>query len=900
MTTILHIDQNEEAQRFIQLALGEQYNLVTAADGHIAIQYCAMIQPDLILMDLALPEIEGPELAARLKMFMPQTPILIVAEGDLSEAERQVLKSGANGFLTKPIDVEELKHRLQALLSPPLEPPKVAASLPDKVVRQFETQIQALNQANNRLASLNAISALIGTSLDLEHLTDEILAQIHKTVDFDSATLFLLKGDMLEAAASRGLTGHLQGMNIYQKSGRNSAWRVVSHKLPLIIKDVKESEYWEPRPELLQIRSWLGVPLIYKDRVLGVLTLDKNEPHAFTDADARYVFTLAYQTAVAVENTQLFEEWEEQSTRLKLINEVTQEINTLLDVDQLFEALAKAIYERLDYDQVAILQTDETRSRVTLKAAYGEYLSSLEVGVYQQDINAGIIGETIQSGQSILINDVSASDGTLLIDGLEPRSALTVPLFVATQVEAVISVERNYLNGFNDQDLWTLNSLANHVATTIRNAWLYRSLDAYSDRLERTIVARTQRLQAIKKMSQVVSQGLDIDELLTVVGEGIGQIFASEAFDKIQVTIGLVDGSNLDLRIIYSFEKFEVNRPKDRVYQKATSTIHSLPKSLRLKVDSQQLLGQTIIHASPRIVNEINSHELYGDISGVPARLIKSLMMAPLITSGKTIGLIMVENHRYYTFDDSDLETLETLAFQVASAIEHARLLKKTREIAIVEERTRLARDMHDGVAQNLAYLLLQVDRCLNMVPEDSKLENQFEHISSLLKQNIDELRRNIFDLRPVALEGRSLFGVIENFVAEFGRRWNLEITCTIDGQEAEVSPEVESSLYRILQEALSNARQHAHCTQLWVNLAVKDNRWVMLQVKDDGHGFDVSQVKEKRGRGKRRGLGLISMRERVENVRGELTIESTEGEGTQVLAVLPLENHILNGQERS
>jgi sigma-B regulation protein RsbU (phosphoserine phosphatase) len=293
---------------------------------------------------------------------------------------------------------------------------------------------------------------------------------------------------------------------------------------------------------LTQIRSWLGVPLIYKDRVLGVLTLDKNEPNAFIDADARYVFTLAYQTAIAVENTQLFEEWEEQSTRLKLINEVTQEINTLLDVDQLFEALAKAIYERLDYDQVAILQADETRSLVTLKAAYGEYLSSLEVGVYQQDINEGIIGETIQLRQSILINDVSESNKKLLIDGLKPRSALTVPLFVATQVEAVINVERNYLNGFNDQDLWTLNSLANHAATTIRNAWLYRSLDAYSDRLERTIIARTQRLQAIKKMSQVVSQGLNIDELLTVVGQGIGQIFTLEEFDKIQVTIGLVDG----------------------------------------------------------------------------------------------------------------------------------------------------------------------------------------------------------------------------------------------------------------------------------------------------------------------------------------------------------------------
>ncbi len=101
-------------------------------------------------------------------------------------------------------------------------------------------------------------------------------------------------------------------------------------------------------------QSWLGVPLIYKDRVVGVLTLDKNEANAFTDADARYMFTLAYQIAIAVENAQLFQEWENQATRLKLINEMAREITTILDINDLFEALAKVIYDRLRYDRVSV------------------------------------------------------------------------------------------------------------------------------------------------------------------------------------------------------------------------------------------------------------------------------------------------------------------------------------------------------------------------------------------------------------------------------------------------------------------------------------------------------------------------------------------------------------------
>jgi signal transduction histidine kinase len=290
-------------------------------------------------------------------------------------------------------------------------------------------------------------------------------------------------------------------------------------------------------------------------------------------------------------------------------------------------------------------------------------------------------------------------------------------------------------------------------------------------------------------------------------------------------------------------------------------------------------------------------------------------MVAPLITGGKTIGLIMVASQIAKAFDESDLETLESLAFQVASAVEHARLLQKTREIAIVEERTRLARDMHDGVAQNLAYLLIQVDRCLNLVEEGGKLEMQLEEIGALLKQNIEEIRRNIFDLRPVELEGKSLFEVLENFVAEFGQRWNLKTTCIVEGEFVEVSPEVESSLYRILQETLSNARKHAQCTQLSVKVIIKDDQWVVLEVQDNGQGFDVDQIAQRTQRMRldqvkerpglirpkdphRSGLGLISMRERAQRVGGQLTVDSQPNQGTRIFAMLPLQIGVVNSNQ--
>ena len=855
MATILHIDQDEAAQNFIQSILGQQFNVVSAADGPTAVQYCAMIQPDLILMHLASSNGGVGELSSRLKMFMPQTPILAIGDDTLAGPDTLVgadqlqdYETDIDDYLTKPIEADLLLQRVQSFLPKPEQLPEMTT----------------LNQAYKRLASLNTVSALIGTSLDLEHLTDEIIAQIHKTIDFDSATLFLLKGDVLEAAASRGLSGFQRGMNTYRETEHNSAWRAVRHKLPLIINDVTRSEYWEPRPELSKIRSWLGVPLIYKDRVVGVLTLDKNEPNAFSDADARYAFTLAYQIAIAVENAQLFEEWEEQATRLKLINEVAQEINTHLDVDELFEALAKAIYERLNYDCVAILQVDETRSLLTLKAVAGGLLPQSKVGVYQQDINLGLIGEAIQTRRPILAHNLSQATDLICIEGFEIRAALIVPLSVGTQVEAVICVVvKDAADNLGDQDVWTLSSLASQAAIAVKNAWLYRSLDTYSDTLERTIAARTQRLQAIKKISQLVSQGLDIDELLLVVRQGIRQIFTSEPLDvieDIQVTIGLRNGSEVTLN-----------------------------KVLPIKINPQLLIGQVVTQAKSRLLGNVNLDEVYYPVPETEVKTIASLLVAPLITGGKVIGLIMVESQTANAFDDSDLEILETVAFQVASAIEHARLLQKTREIAIVEERTRLARDMHDGIAQNLAYLLIQVDRGLNMVTESSKLEIQLEQISALLKQNIDELRRNIFDLRPVDLEGKSLFEVLERFVTEFGQRWNLKTTCTVQANAVEMSPDVERSLYRIFQEALSNARQHAQCTRLSVKLDVVDNQWVRLEIIDDGQGFDLDQVSQGRDKRGGKGLGLTSMRERAERVGGQFVVESDPQKGTRIFAKLPI-----------
>jgi signal transduction histidine kinase/CheY-like chemotaxis protein len=860
MTTIIHINPDPVIQNQVRQALAHAYQLVSVSDAPTAIQYAAMIQPLVILIDVDIPGLS--ELTLRLKMFMPKTPILIFAD-------QSTVVTGGDAVLYRPFSNQELRHTVQQLL-------EQFVPLPSR--RTLEHQITSLSEANQRLASLNTISALIGTSLDIDHLTGEILDQLKKIVDFDSATLFLLKGNVLEAAASRGFPDLGQGLNTFPENEYNSAWRVVKNKLPLVIDDVTRSGYWENRPELSRVRSWLGVPLINKDRVVGVLTLDKNEPDAFSESEARYIFTLAFQIATTVENTQLFEAMESQSTRLKLINEVSQELTTILDLGNLYSTLARSLVERLNYDRVVIFTLSPDTECLLLQAYYPDQadndarLSEPEHYNIPLDLDSGAITEAIKTGRPVLINNIT--DSTFTLPGMPVRSTLAVAVFVDNKLDAVINVDSPISNCFNDHDLWTLGSLAITTATIIENARLYHNIDSYSIRLQRAVAARSQRLAAIKNISQVISQGVHVDKLLTVVGERVNQIFFDSTDDVVQVATVLLTAGKLHTRVIYQESGSEMS-------QTISPAIHNH--------DPQSVVGQVITGAQPLILHNVVLNSLYSSAQVDPVNIRNSLMLAPLITAGKTIGVIMVYTLQPDTFDDADLEILETLAFQVASAVETARLLRKTREMAIVNERTRLARDMHDGVAQNLAYLLLQVDRGLNLVEPDSKLEQQLENVADLLKQNIDELRRNIFDLRPVDLEAQSLFEVLEKFVSEFGSRWRLQTSCTINSPLESVSPEIEQVVFRILQEALSNARKHAACRHIEVllNTQVNHAQYLLLTVRDDGQGFDPNQLQYGDGA---QGLGLISMKERAESVGGTLAVSSFPGRGTQVEVSLPLE----------
>lgn len=203
------------------------------------------------------------------------------------------------------------------------------------------------------------------------------------------------------------------------------------------------------------------------------------------------------------------------------------------------------------------------------------------------------------------------------------------------------------------------------------------------------------------------------------------------------------------------------------------------------------------------------------------------------------------------------------------------------------DERRRLARDLHDGPAQSMSAALFGVDLALatlDRAPESAREE--LLHARELLRDALNELRAMMLGLRPRLLEEKGLGSALEA-LAGMAPLWGPNVTVAVTGRFVRLADDVELALYRIAQEAITNARKHSAAGEIRVILDVRADS-VTLTVTDNGQGFPPRRIRPAAGHGE----GVPGMRERAELLGGTLQIESAPGKGTQVLATLPLAEH--------
>jgi len=258
----------------------------------------------------------------------------------------------------------------------------------------------------------------------------------------------------------------------------------------------------------------------------------------------------------------------------------------------------------------------------------------------------------------------------------------------------------------------------------------------------------------------------------------------------------------------------------------------------------------------------------------------RTFLGVPIVSRGEVIGAFYLtekKSPRGADFTDEDEELIRTLAAHAAIAIENARLHERSRELSTIEERKRLARELHDSVTQTLFSIGLTAEAAAELVDADpAGAREQLGHLQELTRTAMGEMRSLIFELRPAELEMEGLAAALRKHVDVVRRLHAQEIELTVEG-DRRLPPDVERGLLRIAQEALGNAVRHSGAQRVTLSLAARDSR-VSLRIADDGRGFDPEDAVTRSRR-----LGLTSMRERAEALGGTLAIDSEPGRGTAI-----------------
>jgi PAS domain S-box-containing protein len=390
---------------------------------------------------------------------------------------------------------------------------------------------------------------------------------------------------------------------------------------------------------------------------------------------------------------------------------------------------------------------------------------------------------------------------------------------------------------------------------------LRRAHDELETRVkERTAAEREQRTlaEALRDAAALVSSTLNLDEVLDRILMAIGRVVPHETANII-----LLEGPQA-----------RVVRFRDQVGHYAYAA--NLGRLFAL--DELPNLRQMAASHRPMILTDTQLSPAW--IERPDTAWVRSYLGAPIEMEGQVIGFINLNSAMPDFFDPLHAERLRAFADQAAVAIENARLYKQAQELATLQERQRLARDLHDAVSQTLWTASLIADVLPAVWAEDpAEGQHDLAKLQRLTRGALAEMRTLLLELRPAVLVETTLGSLMEQLAQAVMSRKKLDLTVQVEG-ECPLPPDVQIGLYRLAQESLNNVAKHSRATQAVIRVRSQPGR-VELVIQDNGRGFDPDEVAPER-------LGLGIMRERAETIGAALTIASEAGHGARITVVWP------------
>jgi sigma-B regulation protein RsbU (phosphoserine phosphatase) len=327
------------------------------------------------------------------------------------------------------------------------------------------------------------VADVLNTTLDLDTLLQRVAEVVKRVIDYEIFSILLLN-ERSQELRFRFQIGHSPEVaeRIRVKVGEGVTGRAVKERRAILVDDVsKDAHYIEAVP---RVRSELAVPLINKNRVIGVIDIEAHEPGYFKEEHSRLLSLIASRIAVSIENARLYTRIVKQANTLALLNEISRDLTSILNLDQLLQRIGDLLRKVIDYQMFSILLLDDSKQILVHRFAV-RFKENIQIK-HDIPIGRGLVGAAALEKKPVLVPDVS-KDPRYIKANPEARSELCVPLIYKSEVIGVLDLEHTRRGYFNEEHVRTVSTLAAQVAIAIENARLYERIAREEQRMERDL-----------------------------------------------------------------------------------------------------------------------------------------------------------------------------------------------------------------------------------------------------------------------------------------------------------------------------------------------------------------------------------------------------------------------------
>lgn len=327
------------------------------------------------------------------------------------------------------------------------------------------------------------VADVVNSSLDLDTILRRVAELVHRVIEYEIFAILLLN-EKTQELRFRFAIGHTPETveKTRVKVGQGVTGEAVRKREPILVNDVQKLPgYIAARPD---VRSELAIPLIIKNRVIGVIDIEAPQPNYFNEDHARLLTVVASRIAIGIENARLYTRTSRQAKTLALLNEISQELTSILNLDELLRRVGELLTRIIDYQMFSILLVDATETKLVHRFSI-RFQERIQLK-HDIPIGQGVVGHAVQTKSPVLVPDVT-QDSRYINLNPETRSELAVPLIYKGKVLGVMDLEHTKRRFFTEDHMRTVSTLAAQLAIAIVNATLYEQVTRQEQRLERDL-----------------------------------------------------------------------------------------------------------------------------------------------------------------------------------------------------------------------------------------------------------------------------------------------------------------------------------------------------------------------------------------------------------------------------